>query len=303
MFGRQRQRQLLLVEPRRLQQHPVGDREGGRRRQVHDRVERPHDHHRRRPTASRSRSTGGGSSPGSTAARSTTSSTTSGVVEPLYQVMTRDEETGDVVLKVVNARAREVRTDVRLGAGGARRHGHGHDDDGGRADRRELVRRARPRSAPVERSVSGLGSRFTYEFPAYSITFIRLHRAAPAAAGAAGGVPAGRRAGAACRSQDADRLDAPARGSQAPRAGEDRLRADRRRALPRDASARARQADRGRPVVQHPGEPDHHRRLRIGVRDYRRLSRRRSARVTVTLLTRGSDGELRRVTARLGLRR
>ena len=44
-------------------------------------------------------------------------------------------------------------------------------------------------------------------------------------------------------------------------------------------------------------------RLRVGARDYRRLSRRRSARVTVILLTRGSDGELRRVTARLGLRR
>ena len=31
---------------------------------------------------------------------------TSDVVEPLYQVMTRDEDTGEVVLKVVNARGR-----------------------------------------------------------------------------------------------------------------------------------------------------------------------------------------------------
>ena len=44
-------------------------------------------------------------------------------------------------------------------------------------------------------------------------------------------------------------------------------------------------------------------RVRLSRAAYRRLSRRKSTRVTVTLRTRGSDGRLRRVSARLGLRR
>ena len=44
-------------------------------------------------------------------------------------------------------------------------------------------------------------------------------------------------------------------------------------------------------------------RLRVDRAEHRRLARRKSVRVTVVLLTRGSDGELRRVAAPLRLRR
>ena len=114
----------------------------------------------------------------------------SNVVEPLYQVMTRDEDTGDVVLKVVNARAKTVRTDVRLGAraladtGTVTTMATDQLTDENTFDEPTKV-------APVERQVSGLGSSFTYDFPADSITFIRLHQAS--AAGPPGQPPAGRR--------------------------------------------------------------------------------------------------------------
>jgi hypothetical protein len=44
-------------------------------------------------------------------------------------------------------------------------------------------------------------------------------------------------------------------------------------------------------------------RLRVNRQDYRRLPRRRSARVAVIVLSRGSDGELRRVSRSVGIRR
>jgi alpha-L-arabinofuranosidase len=226
----------------------------------------------------------------------------SGVVEPLYQVMTRDEDTGDVVLKVVNARARAVRTDIRLGAGGL--IGTGTVTTmlaDALTDENSFD--APTRVAPVERRVSGLGTRFRYDFPAHSITFIRLHRASPQ--------PPGPPAASPPTGAPAPRVD------RRLRIGSTRLRANRRRLVPvriacgPTAAARCRgtlQLVRGRRILA--GRSFSIRagrmtrvRLRIGARDHRRLSRRRSARVTVILLTRGSDGELRRATARLRLRR
>ena len=224
------------------------------------------------------------------------------MVEPLYQVMTRDEDTGDVVLKVVNARAREVRTDVRLGAGGLADTGTVTTMTADAlADENSFDEPTKV--APVERSVSGLGSRFTYDFPAHSITFIRLHRGSPA--------PPGPPAASPPAAAPAPRVD------RRTRIGSTRLRADRRRRVPvriacgPTVGGRCRgslQLVRGRRIVAGRSFSIRASRittvkLRIGARDYRRLSRRRSARVTVVLLTRGSDGELRRVTARLGLRR
>lgn len=92
--------------------------------------------------------------------------------EPLYQVVTRDERTGDTVLKVVNAHDRAVRTKVDLGRE--------------RVDSRAWVTllTGRPEEsnsiaepenvAPVAYEASGFSSAFTYDFPAHSVTFIRL---------------------------------------------------------------------------------------------------------------------------------
>ena len=136
----------------------------------------------------------------------------SGVVEPLYQVMTRDEDTGDVVLKVVNARAREVRTDVRLGAGGLADTGTVTTMTADAlADENSFDEPTKV--APVEAQRLRAGQSLHLRLPG---PLDHVHPLAPGfarAAGAAGGGPADRRAGAACRSQHADRLDATARGS------------------------------------------------------------------------------------------
>ena len=224
----------------------------------------------------------------------------SNVVEPLYQVMTRDEDSGEVVLKVVNARARGG-PHRRSGWGTpARRHRHGHDAHGGRADGRELVRRAdqgRAGRAPGRRARQPL--------------HLRLPR--PARSASCGCAPPG--------------LGSPPQpGSPGPGApGVDRtvrirstrLRADRRRRVAVRIACGPTAGLRCRGVLQlrRSGKVIGGRsfsvragraatvRVRVSRAAYRRLSRRRSTRVTVTLRTRGSDGRLRRVSARLGLRR
>ncbi|WP_228075614.1 alpha-L-arabinofuranosidase C-terminal domain-containing protein, partial [Cellulosimicrobium cellulans] len=92
----------------------------------------------------------------------------------LYQVVTRDDETGDVVVKVVNPTATAARTQV---------HVEGSDGIADRATVTEMVgapsdtnTKADPeRVVPVERTLTGVGEEFSYEFPAHSITFVRLH--------------------------------------------------------------------------------------------------------------------------------
>jgi alpha-L-arabinofuranosidase len=221
------------------------------------------------------------------------------VVEPLYQVMTRDEDSGEVVLKVVNARAQAVRTEVRLGARKLASTGTVTTmvadalTDENSFDEPTKV-------APVERQVSGLGSNFSYDFPASSVTFIRLRPAAAEQPQPPGGSP------------PASRVD------RSLRIGSTRLRADRKRVMPVRISCGPTAGGRCRGVLQVlragrrllAGRSFSIRanrmtsvRLRVGSADYRRLSRRRGARVTVTLLTRGSDGELRRAAATLRLRR
>ena len=223
----------------------------------------------------------------------------SNVVEPLYQVMTRDEDTGEVVLKVVNARAREVRTDVRLGARPLADTGtvttltaDALTDENSFDEPTKVT--------PVERQVAGLGSRFTYDFPASSVTFLRLR---PAAAG-----PPGQPGSPGSGAPGVDRTV---------RIRSTRLRADRRRRVAVRIACGPTAGSRCRGVLQlrRAGKLIGGRsfsvragraatvRVRVSRAAYRRLSRRRSTRVTVTLRTRGSDGRLRRVSARLGLRR
>jgi hypothetical protein len=94
--------------------------------------------------------------------------------EPLYQVVTRDEDTGDIVVKVVNARPRPIRTRVDLGP---KRLGGTGTVTTLRGALTDVNSFAQPtKVAPQTSRVSGLGNRFVYDFPASSITFIRLPR-------------------------------------------------------------------------------------------------------------------------------
>ncbi|MEU6248756.1 alpha-L-arabinofuranosidase C-terminal domain-containing protein [Glycomyces sp. NPDC047010] len=95
-----------------------------------------------------------------------------GGIEPLYQVVTRDEKTGEVTLKVVNAQSEAVTTDVSLTGRRLKDRGEvttlacdpGCDNILGQD---QVV-------YPVTERVRGLGNEFTYEFAPYSVTFITL---------------------------------------------------------------------------------------------------------------------------------
>ncbi|WP_251153433.1 alpha-L-arabinofuranosidase C-terminal domain-containing protein [Cellulosimicrobium sp. Marseille-Q4280] len=95
----------------------------------------------------------------------------------LYQVVTRDDDTGDVVVKVVNPTETAARTQV---------HVDGLEDATGIASEATVTEmvgapsdtntKADPELlVPVERTITGVGEDFSYEFPAHSITFVRLH--------------------------------------------------------------------------------------------------------------------------------
>ncbi len=92
----------------------------------------------------------------------------------LYQVVTRDDDTGDVVVKVVNPTATAARTQVHVsGSGGIASEATVTEMVGTPSDTNT---KADPeRVVPVERTLTGVGEEFSYEFPAHSITFVRLH--------------------------------------------------------------------------------------------------------------------------------
>jgi alpha-L-arabinofuranosidase len=94
--------------------------------------------------------------------------------EPLYQDVTRDEDTGDVVVKVVNAQSTAVRTQVDLGRRKLKDTGIVTTLTAGLTDMNSFEQPTKV--APQTTTVSGLGNRFVYDFPASSITFIRLRR-------------------------------------------------------------------------------------------------------------------------------
>ncbi|MDA1359921.1 carbohydrate binding domain-containing protein [Glycomyces luteolus] len=93
-------------------------------------------------------------------------------VEPLYQVVTRNEDTGEVTLKVVNAQSEAVATDVEIEGQSLRSTAEvttiacepGCDNLLGQD---QVV-------YPATEEVKGLGNEFTYEFEPYSVTFITL---------------------------------------------------------------------------------------------------------------------------------
>ena len=98
------------------------------------------------------------------------------VTKSLYQVVTHDENTGELVVKVVNPGADIARTDVDVTGG---------FDVGDQvavtemtADPRETNTKADPtRVVPVDRTWDGGANTFTYDFPAHSVTFLRLAEA------------------------------------------------------------------------------------------------------------------------------
>ncbi|MFJ6741850.1 alpha-L-arabinofuranosidase C-terminal domain-containing protein [Streptomyces sp. NPDC091279] len=93
--------------------------------------------------------------------------------EPFRQVVTHDRKTGDLIVKVVNAQDADARTAIDLG--GARVA----------STARATTLRAAPDAvntetatavAPVTATVRGIASRFTYTFPAHSVTFLRIRQ-------------------------------------------------------------------------------------------------------------------------------
>lgn len=98
--------------------------------------------------------------------------------EDVHQVVTRDRETGDTLVKLVNSSAETIRTDVRVE--GAPVSGTGTVTELTAESLTATNSMADPENVvPVTRTSERLGNAFTYDAPAHSVTVIRL---APGAA-------------------------------------------------------------------------------------------------------------------------
>ncbi|MCL8012652.1 alpha-L-arabinofuranosidase C-terminal domain-containing protein [Streptomyces sp. AS02] len=91
--------------------------------------------------------------------------------EPFRQVVTKDKKTGDLIVKVVNAQSTEARTAIDLGgakvASNARVTTLSADPNAVNSETQTPV-------APVTSTFSGVADKFTYTFPANSVTFLRI---------------------------------------------------------------------------------------------------------------------------------
>ncbi|OEJ93427.1 alpha-L-arabinofuranosidase C-terminal domain-containing protein [Streptomyces thermolilacinus] len=93
--------------------------------------------------------------------------------EPFRQVVTEDARTGDLIVKVVNAQDSAARTAIDLG--GLRVSSQAHvttlagDPDAVNTESDAAV-------VPVGSTFSGVSGKFTYTFPANSVTFLRIKR-------------------------------------------------------------------------------------------------------------------------------
>ncbi|MEU8753192.1 alpha-L-arabinofuranosidase C-terminal domain-containing protein [Streptomyces chartreusis] len=91
--------------------------------------------------------------------------------EPFRQIVTKDARTGDLIVKVVNAQPAEARTAIDLGgarvASTARVTTLAADQDAVNTETDAPV-------TPATSTFSGVTDRFTYTFPANSVTFLRL---------------------------------------------------------------------------------------------------------------------------------
>lgn len=96
--------------------------------------------------------------------------------DQLFQVVTRDDATGDLVAKVVNTASGPVRTQVHVSDAAIEPTGTVTTLTA--PSRAATNTKANPQLIwPRERTVSGLSSDFEYEFPASSVTFLRMHTA------------------------------------------------------------------------------------------------------------------------------
>ncbi|HWJ09870.1 MAG TPA: alpha-L-arabinofuranosidase C-terminal domain-containing protein, partial [Nocardioides sp.] len=94
--------------------------------------------------------------------------------EQLFQVVTKDDATGDLVAKVVNTATSPVRTQVHVADAGIEPTGTVTSLTA--PSRTATNTKAAPQLIwPKERAVSGLANDFEYEFPASSVTFLRMH--------------------------------------------------------------------------------------------------------------------------------
>ena len=91
--------------------------------------------------------------------------------EPFRQVVTKDARTGDLIVKVVNAQSAEARTAIDLGgakvAATARVTTLAADQDAVNTETDTPV-------TPVSSTLRGVADKFTYTFPANSVTFLRI---------------------------------------------------------------------------------------------------------------------------------
>jgi alpha-L-arabinofuranosidase len=91
--------------------------------------------------------------------------------EPFRQVVTKDAKTGDLIVKVVNAQSAEARTAVDLGgakvASTARVTTLAAEEDAVNTETDTPV-------TPVTSTFRGVAGKFTYTFPANSVTFLRI---------------------------------------------------------------------------------------------------------------------------------
>ncbi|MBT2439172.1 carbohydrate binding domain-containing protein [Streptomyces sp. ISL-36] len=100
------------------------------------------------------------------------------VAEPFRQVVTRDETTGELIVKVVNAQEAPARTRIDLGAATrissprARLTTLQGDPNAENTSTAQPIRPERSTFDGVERA-------FTYTFPAHSVTFMRIKTAGP----------------------------------------------------------------------------------------------------------------------------
>lgn len=93
-------------------------------------------------------------------------------VEPFRQVITRDTDTGDLVIKVVNVQDADAGTEIDLGSGA-------EPEDTGTAttlqgDPEDVNTGSEQPIQPEEAEVEGVDSTFEYTFPGNSVTFLRI---------------------------------------------------------------------------------------------------------------------------------
>jgi alpha-L-arabinofuranosidase len=93
------------------------------------------------------------------------------VAEPFAQVITKDDATGDLLIKVVNAQSTPAVTQIDLGGRKVASRGTMTVVSGDPAA--QNTRSASP-IVPVTSTISGLSPRFTRTFPAHSATIIRV---------------------------------------------------------------------------------------------------------------------------------